>query len=128
MGRKVCDSQKQGLPSLQRRHIICNCSSRFESMNKAEVIKILRRERPFLEKECGVKTLVLFGSAARDEMTESSDVDLLVEFSGPATSKHYFDAQFRLEDALGKAVDLVTLKSLKPRLRPFVEKDAVVVE
>ena len=97
-------------------------------MNKAEVIKILRRERPFLEKKCGVKTLVLFGSAARDEMTESSDVDLLVEFSGPATSKKYFDAQFRLEDALGKAVDLVTLKSLKPRLRPFIENDAVVVE
>ena len=97
-------------------------------MNKAEVMKILRRERPFLEKECGVKTLVLFGSAARDQMTENSDVDLLVEFTGPATSKKYFAAQFRLEDALGKAVDLVTLKSVKPRLRSSIEKDAVIVE
>jgi uncharacterized protein len=100
----------------------------YELMNKAEVLKILRQERPFLEKECGVKTLVLFGSSARDEMTESSDVDLLVEFDGPATSKRYFDAQFRLEDALGKAVDLITLKSVKPRLLPFIQKDAVVVE
>lgn len=97
-------------------------------MTKAEVIEILRRERPYLEKECGVKTLLLFGSAARDQMTENSDVDLLVEFTGPATSKQYFAAQFRLEDALGKAVDLISLKSVKPRLRSSIEKDAVVVE
>ena len=97
-------------------------------MNRDTVIDILRREKPFLEKECGVVSIALFGSAARDQMTETSDVDLLVEFIRPITSQKYFDAQFRLEDALGTAVDIVTKTSLKPSLRPFVEKDAIVVD
>jgi predicted nucleotidyltransferase len=97
-------------------------------MNRDAVIAILLREKPFLERECGVVSLALFGSAARDQMTEKSDVDVLVEFTRPITSKKYFDAQFRLEDALGTAVDLVIMTSLKPNLRPFVEKDAIVVD
>lgn len=97
-------------------------------MNRDAVIAILRREKPFLEQECGVISLALFGSAARDQMTEESDVDVLVEFTRPVTSKKYFDAQFRLEDALGTSVDLVTKTSLKPSVRPFVVRDAIVVD
>ncbi|MBM3376476.1 MAG: hypothetical protein FJY35_10350 [Betaproteobacteria bacterium] len=52
-------------------------------MNRDTVIDILRREKPFLEKECGLVLIALFGSAARDQMTETSDVDLLVEFTRP---------------------------------------------
>ena len=96
-------------------------------MNRDTVIDILRREKPLLEKECGLISIALFGSAARDQMTETSDVDLLVEFTRPITSQKYFDPQFRLEDALGTTVDLVTKRSLKPGLRTFIEKDAVEV-
>ena len=56
-----------------------------------------------------------------------SDIDILVAFDGPATSERYFGVQFHLEDLLGRPVDLVTEKALRPELRPFVEKEAVHV-
>ena len=48
-------------------------------------------------------------------------------FDGPATVERYFGVQFFLEDLLGRPVDLVTDKALRPELRPFVEKEAVHV-
>lgn len=71
--------------------------------------------------------LALFGSFARDQATDSSDIDILVGFDGPATSKSYFGVQFYLEDLLGRSVDLVTTKALRPRFRPYVEREAVHV-
>ena len=56
-----------------------------------------------------------------------SDIDVLVTFDGPATVERYFGVQFFLEDLLGRPVDLVTDKALRPELRPFVEKEAVHV-
>ena len=52
---------------------------------------------------------------------------MLVAFDGPATSERYFGLQFYLEDLLGRPVDLVTEKALRERLRPYVERDAIVV-
>ena len=71
--------------------------------------------------------LALFGSFARDQATEASDIDILVAFDGPATSRSYFGVQFYLEDLLGRRVDLVTTKALRPRFRPYVEREAVHV-
>jgi len=72
-----------------------------------------------------VAELALFGSFARDQATESSDIDILVGFEGPATSESYFGVQFYLEDLLDRSVDLVTTKALRPRFRPYVEREAV---
>ncbi len=72
-------------------------------------------------------SLVLFGSFARDQATETSDLDILVQFDGPATSKAYFGVQFYLEDLLDRRVDLVTNKALRPEFRPYVEREAVNV-
>ncbi len=69
----------------------------------------------------------LFGSVARDEGGTDSDIDVLVRFDGPATSKRYFGVQFYLEDLLGRPVDLVTDKALRPELRPFIEREAIHV-
>jgi uncharacterized protein len=74
-----------------------------------------------------VEKLALFGSTARDTAREDSDVDILVSFDGAATSSRYFGVQFYLEDLLGCSIDLVTEKSLRPELRPFVERDAIYV-
>jgi predicted nucleotidyltransferase len=71
--------------------------------------------------------LFLFGSAARDEMGEGSDVDVLVEFEGPATFRGYFDLKDYLETLLGRTVDLVTERGLKPRARRHVERDLIRV-
>lgn len=69
--------------------------------------------------------LALFGSVARGEATEHSDVDVLVAFEGPATSRRYFGVQFYLEDRLGLPIDLVTETALHPELRPFIEREAI---
>lgn len=80
-----------------------------------------------LAERFGVKSLRLFGSHARATAREDSDVDVLVSFDGPATSRRYFGTQFYLEDLLGRPVDLVTEDALRERLRPHVERDAIPV-
>ena len=74
-----------------------------------------------------VAGLALFGSFARDQATAESDVDILVRFDGPATSRSYFGVQFYIEDLLGRRVDLVTDKALRAEFRPYVEREALDV-
>ena len=96
-------------------------------MNRAEVLDRLARNKPTLVARFGVDRLALFGSTARDAARADSDIDILVSFNGPATSERYFGVQFFLEDLLGRPVDLVTDKALRPELRPFIEREAVHV-
>ena len=71
--------------------------------------------------------LALFGSTARDEAGPNGDVDIVVDFDGPATSKRYVGVQFLLEDELGRPVDLVSNKALRPELRSYIEREAIHV-
>ena len=96
-------------------------------MNRSEVVDILRTHKPTLEQRFGVTKLALFGSFARDQATEKSDIYILVHFDGPATSKTYFGVQFYIEDLLGREVDLVTDDALRVELRPYVEREALSV-
>ena len=96
-------------------------------MRKDEVLWRLREHRDELRKRFGVKSLAVFGSVARGEAGPESDVDILVEFEGRATFDRYMGLKFFLEDLLGRRVDLVTRKALKPRLRPYVEREAIYV-
>lgn len=65
----------------------------------------------------GVASIRLFGSIARDELSPSSDVDILVEFDRPAGAFQLLDVEERLEFILGRPVDLVTPGAIKPRMR-----------
>lgn len=96
-------------------------------MNRKCALELLAGSKPELQARFGVTRLALFGSTARDTETSSSDVDILVAFGGPATSKRYFGVQFFLEDLLGCPVDLVTEKALRPELRPYIEQEQVHV-
>ena len=96
-------------------------------MNRDRILALLTEHKPVLAERFGVQRLALFGSFARDTAGEGSDVDVLVAFDGPATSKRYFGVQFYLEDLLGRSIDLVTEDALRPRLRPYVERDVVNV-
>ena len=93
-------------------------------MTRDELLQTLREHKPVLRERFGVASLSLFGSFARDE---GRDVDVLVEYNGPATSKSFFGVQFYLEDLLGRKIDLVTNKALRKEFRPYVERDRVVV-
>jgi predicted nucleotidyltransferase len=77
-------------------------------------------------KNYGVRSLALFGSAARNKMRKSSDIDILVEFD-KTTWANYIGLKFYLEDLLGRDVDLVTPKALKPATKPSIEKDLLYV-
>ena len=96
-------------------------------MNRDEVLNILRTHKTTLAERFGVVELALFGSFARNQSTSESDVDILVRFNEPATSRSYFGVQFYIEDVLGHRVDLVTDKALRSEFRPYVEREAVNV-
>ena len=96
-------------------------------MSRDEVLQQLRAHKNVLVEQFGITALALFGSTARDEAQDNSDIDLLVRFDGPATSRRYFGVQFYIEDLLGQSIDLVTDKALRPELRRYVEAEAVNV-
>ena len=72
----------------------------------------------------GARSLSLFGSFARDEAREDSDVDLLVDLD-LHTFDRYMDLKLRLEDLLGRRVDLVLVERLKPRVRDQILREAI---
>jgi predicted nucleotidyltransferase len=96
-------------------------------MRRAEAISTLRRFLPELRSEYRVRRLALFGSTARDEAGDDSDLDVLVDFEAGPTFDSFMGLKFFLEDRLGRKVDLVTRDALKPRMRPAVEREAVDV-
>ena len=96
-------------------------------MERLKSIQLLAKHKPALCDRFGVTSLALFGSTVRNTASDNSDVDILVDFDGPATSDRYFGVQFYLEDLFDCPVDLVTEKALRPELRPFIEKEAVHV-
>ncbi len=96
----------------------------FVSKRNQVVTKIKSNRRAL--KRYGVKSLALFGSTARDKMRKKSDVDVLVQFD-KSTWKNYIGLKFYLEDLLGREVDLVTPKAIKPATKPSIDKDLFYV-
>ncbi|MFN0084605.1 MAG: type VII toxin-antitoxin system MntA family adenylyltransferase antitoxin [Blastocatellia bacterium] len=70
-----------------------------------------------------VSWCALFGSMARGEATDSSDVDLLIRFAKPIGLLAHIAIENELADALGRKVDLVTEEALSPRIREHVARD-----
>ncbi len=94
---------------------------------KEEILKILRDELPYLRKEFNVKNIGLFGSYARDEQKDKSDVDILVEFSKPIGFFKFMELEDYLSRKLGVKVDLVTPDALKPMIKPQIMREVVYV-
>lgn len=95
-------------------------------MIKQKIITLLKEHQKEI-KNFKIQKISIFGSVARDEETSKSDIDILIKFSGPATFDLYMDLKFFLEDLLERRVDLVTEDSLRPEVRPSVEKDLIRV-
>ena len=96
-------------------------------MRREKALRILEANRQELRERFGVKSLRLFGSVARDEASEQSDVDVLVDFDETPSLFGFLRLQGYLQDLLGAKVDLITESGLKERARPYVEKDALNV-
>ena len=87
-----------------------------------EVIRILKELEPELTEKYKVKSLAVFGSYARNQQGENSDLDILVEFSRPVGFE-FFRAQRFIEEKLGLKVDLVTRDAIKPGIEKNVLRD-----
>ncbi|MGH7566715.1 MAG: nucleotidyltransferase family protein [Gemmatimonadota bacterium] len=74
-----------------------------------------------------VRDLWVFGSVAKDTAVDGSDLDVLVDFEGPATFDGFMELKFFLEDLLEMEIDLVTRNGLRERLRPSIEREAIRV-
>lgn len=96
-------------------------------MNRDNVLNVLRAHKATLAQRFGVTELALFGSFARDQATDDSDVDILVRFDVPPNWQRYFGTQGYLEDLLGRPVDLATKPDLRVEIRPYVEREVIDV-
>lgn len=95
-----------------------------EELKIGEVLRTLREMEGELRERFSVSRIGVFGSSVAGSASPESDVDILVELEEP-TFDHYMDLKFRLEEVLDRAVDLVIAETLKPRLRPIIEREVV---
>ena len=89
-----------------------------------EILQILRIHQPELQKKYPIGRLAVFGSYARGEATEQSDIDIAVEITGPM-GLNFVAMANEIETLLGKKTDVVPLRSIKPQYQQFVQKDLV---
>ncbi len=92
-------------------------------LDRDGVLRLLSAHAPEL-RALGAKSLSLFGSFARDEARADSDVDLLVDLDRH-TFDRFMDLKLRLEDVLGRSIDLVLVEGLKPRVRDSILREAI---
>ena len=88
------------------------------------ILQILRRHLPELQKKYPIGQIGVFGSYARGEATEKSDIDIAVEITGPM-GLNFVAMADEIEDLFGKKTDVVPLRSIKPQYLQFVQKDIV---
>lgn len=90
-------------------------------MNTLKAIEILKRHEGEIKEKYGVRKIGIFGSFARGEGKEASDIDILVEFKeGLKTFDNYMDLKYFLQDLFSRNVDLVTIQALKPQLKDTI--------
>ena len=90
-----------------------------------DILKILTEQKQYLVQNFGVEEIALFGSYARGEENEESDIDILIQFKeGYKTFDNYMELKFYLEELFGKTVDLVIKSAIKPRLKPYILEEA----
>ncbi|MDZ5472347.1 nucleotidyltransferase family protein [Bacillus sp. 31A1R] len=98
-------------------------------LSQHEILEYLSKNLQMWKSKYGVKRIALFGSYTREEQTQSSDIDLLIEFEEDAmTFDNYMDLKFTLEDIFQKRVDLVILDDIKPALKPIILRSAKYAE
>lgn len=96
-------------------------------MDREATLNLLNEHGPEIKERFGVRRLAVFGSVARNEAGEDSDIDVLVEFEGKATFNSFIDLKLYLEELLKRSVDLVTNDAVRPQTRPSIERDLVDV-
>jgi predicted nucleotidyltransferase len=95
-------------------------------LTKAEVIQKLSAHKAELQSKFPLKSIALFGTYARGEQSEESDIDVLVEFSEPV-GMEFIDLLLELEKIFNQKVDLVSKRGIKSHYLPYIEDDLIYV-
>jgi predicted nucleotidyltransferase len=98
-------------------------------MNKQDILNYLKSQQEKYNNQFGIKFIGLFGSFARDEANDKSDIDILYEIEkGKKLSMfNYLKLVSDLENAFNKKVDLVRKTALKPQIRDYIYQDLTYV-
>jgi predicted nucleotidyltransferase len=96
---------------------------------KTEILDFLKQNRKFLSETYHITKIGLFGSFAKDEQKEDSDVDLLIDIEEGTPNIHDLKLSLKryLSNAFGRNVDLAREKYLKPYAKKYILKDVVYV-
>jgi uncharacterized protein len=86
------------------------------------ILSLILKSKPDLQKKYPIKTIGVFGSVARGDNKENSDVDILVEFEKPIGIE-FIDLANELESILEQKVDLISRSGIKPKYFQMIEKD-----
>jgi len=93
----------------------------------AEIENIIKKNKPSLLKEYCIKEIGIFGSIVKNEHTDNSDVDILVEFDEVPDLLKFINLENKLEEMLGIKVDLVQKKGIRPELKDYILKEVVYI-
>lgn len=91
---------------------------------KNEIKETLKKYKPYLREQYKVEDIGFFGSFAKGDASEGSDIDILVRFYEPI-GWEFIDLKEFLEEILDDKVDLVTDKALKPQLKEKILSEVV---
>jgi predicted nucleotidyltransferase len=94
-----------------------------------EIKTILQAQKPYLAEKYGVTEIGVFGSYVRGEQQPNSDVDILVELTDPPRISllDLVEMEYYLGDLLGVKVETAIKKNLKPRLKPYILQEVVML-
>lgn len=96
-------------------------------LNTEKIIDFLRNHKIFFEKEFKVKKIGVFGSCARGDISEDSDIDIVVELEKPDLF-YLIGIKQTIEDAFGNKVDVIRLREkMKGTLKQRIERDVIYV-
>ena len=90
-------------------------------------IQILQIHKDHLEEKFYIKKIAIFGSFAVGKQKQGSDIDIMIELHQPIGFFKFLEMEEMLAHLLGRRVDLVTKKALKPAIKKTVLKEAIYV-
>ncbi|MDP1722566.1 MAG: nucleotidyltransferase family protein [Candidatus Gottesmanbacteria bacterium] len=97
-------------------------------MTKSDIQSIIETQKQ--ELGCfGLQRIGIFGSSVRGEATDTSDVDVILDFDQTKkTYQNFIKSTFFLEKLLGRSVDAVTPQGLSPYIKPYIDREITYVQ
>jgi predicted nucleotidyltransferase len=97
-------------------------------MDRNQILYILKSQKDYLQQRYGIEIIGVFGSVARGENNDNSDIDILYKFKDKKLSLfEYMQLLSELEKKFNTKVDLVREDKIKPLLKEYIQKDIVNV-